>query len=137
MLVQKQKVLSRVLWEKWIRNSMIGIDICVIARIEKMMNRFGSKALEKFLTQKEISLVKTASNAAGFWAAKEAASKAIGTGIGKECSFLDIKISKSKTGQPLIKYKKHIRKKFHIKQSALSITHDGGFAIAVVVNSLK
>jgi len=111
---------------------MIGIDICVIERIEKMMNRFGEKALEKYLTTKEISLVKNASTAAGFWAAKEAASKAIGTGIGKECSFFDIKISKSKQGQPFIKYKKHIRKKFNIKESSVSITHDGGFAIAVV-----
>ena len=116
---------------------MIGVDICVIERIEKMMSRFGSKALEKFLTQKEISLVKSASNAAGFWAAKEAASKAIGTGIGKECSFFDIKIKKSKQGQPLLKYKHHIRKKYKIKKSSVSITHDGGFAIAVVVNSLN
>lgn len=112
---------------------MIGIDICVIERIEKMTNRFGEKALERFLSTNEIALVKNSSSAAGFWAAKEAASKAIGTGIGKECSFFDIKISKSSTGQPLLKYKKHIRKKFNIKKSALSITHDGGFAIAVVV----
>jgi holo-[acyl-carrier protein] synthase len=112
---------------------MIGIDICVIERIEKMMSRFGEKALKKYLTPKEISFVKNASNAAGFWAAKEAASKAIGTGIGKECSFFDIKLSKSKQGQPLIKYKKHIRKKFNFKESSVSITHDGGFAIAVVV----
>ena len=112
---------------------MIGIDISIIARIERMIERFGNKALEKFLSKKEIILVKNASTATGFWAAKEAASKAIGTGIGKECSFFDIKISKSKKGQPLLKYKKHIRKKFNIKESSLSITHDGGFAIAVVV----
>lgn len=112
---------------------MIGIDIAIIARIEKMIERFGDKALQKYLTKKEITLAKSVSTATGFWAAKEAASKAIGTGIGKECSFFDIKISKSKKGQPLIKYKKHIRKKFNIKQSSVSITHDGGFAIAVVV----
>jgi len=113
---------------------MIGIDIAIITRIEKMINRFGDKALEKYLTKNEIKLVKNTSTATGFWAAKEAASKAIGTGIGKECSFFDIKISKTKKGQPLIKYKKHLRKKFKIKQSSLSITHDGGFAIAVVIN---
>jgi len=114
---------------------MIGIDIAIIVRIEKMINRFGDKALEKFLSKKEIKLVKNTSTAAGFWAAKEAACKAIGTGIGAECSFFDIKISKTKKGQPLIKYKKHLRKKFKIKQSSLSITHDGGFAIAVVINT--
>ncbi|MGK0255606.1 MAG: holo-[acyl-carrier protein] synthase [Arcobacteraceae bacterium] len=116
---------------------MIGIDISVITRIEKMIDRFGDKALEKFLTQKEILLVKNASTAAGFWSAKEAASKAIGTGIGKECGFFDIKISKSKKGQPILKYKKKICKKFHIKESSVSITHDGGFAIAVVSVSKK
>ena len=114
---------------------MVGIDIATIARIERMINRFGNKALKKFLRPKEILLVKNASSATGFWAAKEAASKAIGTGIGKECSFFDINISKSKKGQPLLKYKKRIRKKFNIKNSSLSITHDGGFAIAVVVNT--
>ena len=113
---------------------MIGIDITVISRIEKMIEKFGTKALKKFLSKKEITLVKTPSSYAGLWAAKEAAVKAIGTGIGKECGFMDIKISKSKSGQPLLKYKKHIRKKFNIHTSSLSITHDGGFAIAVVVN---
>jgi len=113
---------------------MIGIDIVVISRIEKMTHKFGNRAFKKFLSKKEIKLAKKPSSIAGFWAAKEAASKAIGTGIGKECSFKDIKISKSKKGQPLISYKKTIRKKFKIKKSSLSITHDGGFAIAVVVN---
>jgi len=114
---------------------MIGIDIATIARIERMIDRFGNKALEKFLTKKEILLVNNPSTATGFWAAKEAASKAIGTGIGKDCGFFDIKISKTSKGQPLLKYKKHVRKRFKIKKSSLSITHDGGFAIAVVVNS--
>jgi len=113
---------------------MIGVDIVVISRIEKMCEKFGHKALSKFLRPKEIKLAKTSSTAAGFWAAKEAASKAIGTGIGKHCSFMDIKISKSKSGAPKLKYKKHIRKKFNIESSSLSITHDGGFAIAVVAN---
>ena len=50
---------------------------------------------------------------------------------------MDIKISKLKSGQPQIKYKKYLREEFNIKSSHLSITHDGGFAIAVVINTLK
>ncbi|MEA3384166.1 MAG: holo-ACP synthase, partial [Campylobacterota bacterium] len=69
--------------------------------------------------------------------AKEAASKAIGTGIGTHCSFHDIKISKSKQNAPKIKYSKKIRKKYKIKNSSVSITHDGGFAIAVVACEKK
>lgn len=111
---------------------MIGIDIVTISRIQKMYDKFGIKAYERFLSSKEIALVKSSSSAAGFWAAKEAASKAIGTGIGKECGFHDIKISKTKLGAPKIKYSKAVQKKFKIKRSYLSITHDGGFAIAVV-----
>jgi len=116
---------------------MIGIDIVVISRIEKMTEKFGTKALKRFLTKKEILLAKTISSIAGFWAVKEAGSKAIGTGIGSECSFFDMKISKTKSGQPKLKYSKKIRKKFNIKKSSVSITHDGGFAIAVVANTLK
>jgi holo-[acyl-carrier protein] synthase len=117
---------------------MVGIDITLIDRIQKMYDKFGQKALSKFLSSKEIRLTNNKINTiAGFWAAKEAAAKAIGTGIGKDCSFHDIKIKKLTSGQPLIKYKKEIRKKYKIKNSNLSITHDGNFAIAVVVNELK
>ena len=115
---------------------MIGIDVASISRIKKMHDKFGRKAYEKFLNEDEIVLVKKIETAAGFWAAKEAASKAIGTGIGKECSFHDIKIKKS-LGAPKIKYSKKIRKKFKIKKSYLSITHDSGLAIAVVYNIKK
>ncbi len=116
---------------------MIGIDIVVISRIEKLMSRYETKALKKFLNDDEILLVKSDSTAAGFWAAKEAASKAIGTGIGAICSFHDITISKTKKNAPKIKYSKHLRKKYKIKSSSLSITHDGGFAIAVVAIESK
>lgn len=116
---------------------MIGIDIVVISRVEKMIEKFGEKALKKFLSNEEVLLVKNSSTAAGFWAAKEAASKAIGTGIGSSCGFHDIKISKDKNNAPKIKYKKHIRKKYKIQNSSLSITHDGGFAIAVVALEKK
>ena len=116
---------------------MIGIDIASIQRIEKMYEKFGEKAYKRFLNEDEIALVKSSNTAAGFWAAKEAASKALGTGIGKECSFHDIKIKKNKLGAPKLKYKKEIRKKFKIKKSHLSITHDQGLAIAVVYNIKK
>ncbi|WP_320035180.1 holo-ACP synthase [Halarcobacter sp.] len=116
---------------------MIGIDIASIQRIEKMYEKFGQKAYARFLDEEEIALVKSSSTAAGFWAAKEAASKALGTGIGKECSFHDIKIKKNKLGAPKLKYSKDIRKKFKIKKSHLSITHDEGVAVAVVYNIKK
>ncbi len=59
----------------------------------------------------------------------------MGTGIGKECSFHDIKIKKDKNGAPKLKYKKAIRKKYKISKTSLSISHDQGLAIAVVHNT--
>lgn len=112
---------------------MIGIDIVNISRIAKMIEKFENKALERFLNADEILLVKSPQTAAGFWASKEATSKALGCGIGKICGFHDIIISKTKDNAPKIKLKKRLRKKFNIKKISVSITHDGGFAIAVVV----
>ena len=109
----------------------IGIDIVSIKRIENFVNKYKQKALKKFLTKKEIGLIKKPQNAASFWAAKEAFSKALGTGIGSKCSFLDIEILKDSYGKPF--FTNSTLKKFNIKSSSLSITHDGGFVIAAVI----
>ena len=110
---------------------MIGIDIVEIARIEKMTEKFGQKALERFLTPNEISLINSPSSYAGYWAAKEAFAKALGTGIGAECSFMDIEILKTPKGKPYFSSK--TLEKFSLKAADLSISHDGGFAIAAVI----
>ncbi|QOG11663.1 holo-ACP synthase [Arcobacter sp. FWKO B] len=111
----------------------VGTDITVIARFDKMVEKFGNKAYKRFLNDEEIALVKTTTTAAGFWAAKEAVSKALGCGIGAELSFHDIIIKKSIKNKPLLVFCDEVKKKFSIKQSSLSISHDGGFAIAVVI----
>lgn len=99
------------------------------------MKKYGEKALKRFLSDNEILLIKSPKTAAGFWAAKEAFSKALGTGIGKECGFHDITIFKDKRGAPKIVFSNKIRKKFRIRKTALSITHDGEYAIAAVTLS--
>ncbi len=111
---------------------MIGIDLVKTQRMQKMMERFAEKSLRRFLCEEEIKLVKNYKTASGFWAAKEACSKALGTGIGAECSFFDIVISKTPKGAPTLQLSQKIVDNFHIKSSALSITHDGEYAIAVV-----
>jgi holo-[acyl-carrier protein] synthase len=113
----------------------IGTDIIQIDRIEKSLDKFGDKFLKRYLCDSEISLIKSPQSAAGFWAAKEAISKALGCGIGKELSFHDITISKSPKGAPYFQINN--QKNFDIDSSSLSISHDGGFAIAVVAISTK
>ena len=111
---------------------MIGIDIVEIARFERFMQKFGERALRRYLNKDEISLVTSEKTAAGFFAAKEAVAKALGTGIGKKCSFSDIRLHKDPFGAPWFTLSYNIIETFKITESALSISHDGGFAIAVV-----
>ncbi|MEO1957986.1 MAG: holo-ACP synthase [Nautiliaceae bacterium] len=104
----------------------IGVDITNKDRIKKVYKKFGEKFAKRVLTQNE-----NPKKLPNYWAAKEAFAKAIGTGIGKECSFLDIEILKDKKGKPLISSK--TLKKFNISQADISITHDEKNVIAVVV----
>lgn len=112
---------------------MIGIDLVSIERIQKLQERFGDKALKKYLSPEEILLVKNNTTAAGFYAAKEAVSKALGIGISEQCSFFDIQIYKDALNAPYFTLSKKLIEAYGITDTALSITHDGGFAIAVAV----
>lgn len=102
--------------------------------MKKLIEKYDNKFLEKFLSPQEILLVKNHRTAAGFWAAKEAASKALGCGIGAECGFHDITITKTAKGAPLLDLSTKVKQHFNIQTSALSITHDGDYAIAVVTH---
>ena len=112
---------------------MIGIDVVSIERIKAFQDRFGVKALEKFLTHDEIALAKNDATIAGFFAAKEAISKALGLGISQTCGFFDIKLYKDAHNAPYFTLSKHLVDTFNITDMALSITHDHGFAIAVAM----
>ena len=108
---------------------MIGIDIVELSRFESFLQK--RNALKKFLNDEEILLVTSSQTAAGFFAAKEAISKALGTGIGKKCSFKDIILHKDSLGAPYFTLSKEIILEYNITNTALSISHDGGFIIAV------
>ncbi len=113
---------------------MIGIDIVSIERIEKSIEKFNNKFKNRFMSKSEQEWAISPSSIAGIWASKEAFSKAIGTGIGKEFSFLDIEITKTKKGKPVINLlNKNLRNSLKNRQIDVSITHDGGFAIAAVI----
>ena len=108
----------------------VGTDIVNISRVAKSIDKFGDRFIEKFLNKEEIEIANKIESIAGFWAAKEAVSKALGCGIGKELSFHDIFIEKNSKGAPLFTIKSD---KFNILESSLSISHENEYAIAVVV----
>jgi len=111
---------------------MIGIDLVDIKRFERFYGKFEKKALKRFLNNEEIELSNLKiQTLAGFFASKEAISKALGTGIGKELSFHDIKLYKDKKNAPYFTLPKKIIEKYEITDTALSITHEQDYAIAV------
>jgi holo-[acyl-carrier protein] synthase len=114
----------------------IGTDIIAINRLEKSIDKFGDRFKEKFLTPLEIENTKKIESLAGLWASKEAISKALGCGICKDLTFQDIIITKDSRGKPSFTLSDKSQNIFKIKSSSLSISHDGGFAIAVVIISL-
>jgi len=111
----------------------VGTDIIQIQRVEKLVTRFGIKFKQRYLSPKEIAVARRVETLAGFWAAKEAISKALGCGIGAKLTFHDIIIAKDHLGAPYFRLTKEAQKVHKIKSSSLSISHDGGFAIAVVI----
>jgi len=110
----------------------LGTDIIQIDRIERLVKKYGIKFKQRYLSKKEIAMARKIETLAGLWAAKEAVSKAIGCGIGEHLSFHDIIIAKDHRGAPNFVLTKEAQKKHKIKNTSLSISHDGGFAIAVV-----
>lgn len=116
---------------------MIGIDLVSIRRIESLIKKYDIVFLKKILNDDEISLVRNDKNfnihrISGFFATKEALSKALGCGIGKDLRFRDICIYKDDKGKPKIKLDSAVIKRFNIKNIDLSISHDKDYAIAVV-----
>ena len=111
----------------------IGTDIIQISRIETALSRHGKRFTARFLTPDEITILpQRPQSLAGYWAAKEAVAKALGCGIGHELGFHDIRVTKNDKGAPSFVLSDTTQKRFTIANSSLSISHDGGFAIAVV-----
>ena len=120
----------------------IGTDLVNIKRIEKILNKNSKSFLKRILHKKEKPPGKiSAEYVSKKFAAKEAFSKAIGTGIGTLINFSDINIDHDKFGRPVIKIdakiKTKIFKKLKVKKANffISLSDDYPFALATVVIS--
>lgn len=84
----------------------IGNDLCDIRRIEKTLARYGDRFLERVFTAEErrkaFSRAHPARTFAKRFAAKEAASKALGTGFRAGVYLKDIGVVNSLTGRPTL-----------------------------------
>ena len=84
----------------------IGVDMVEIERIQHSLDRFGERFMKRVFTEGEIayciSMKFPARHFAARFAAKEAVSKAFGTGIGKAMGWRDIDVHKKKSGEPFL-----------------------------------
>ena len=116
----------------------IGNDIIEIERIEKAILKEGFK--DKIYTQRELENIKKRGNRAetyaGVFSAKEAISKAIGTGV-REFSLIDLEILNDDLGKPYVvvseKLDKIIKSKKEDYQIEISISHSKKYATAMAI----
>ncbi|KEY57364.1 holo-ACP synthase [Serratia sp. DD3] len=115
----------------------LGVDIIEIARVNTALTRSGNKLVQLLLTPAEQeslgNLTENIERMAGFWAAKEAAVKALGTGFRLGISFHDIQIMHDDLGCPYYLFSgefSRIMQEKNLTSSTLSISHCQSHAIA-------
>lgn len=115
----------------------LGVDIIEIARVNIALTRSGNRLIQRLLTQAEQQalgdLTKNVERLAGFWAAKEAAVKALGTGFRLGILFHDIEIRHDDLGCPYYFFTGEFARLMQEKKlthATLSISHCQSHAIA-------
>lgn len=82
----------------------IGTDLVELSRVEETLKRYGDRFIDRVLTVEEKQDFNKTKQSVAFlakrWAAKEAAAKALGTGIGASAGFLDFYIDHDELGAP-------------------------------------
>jgi len=117
-----------------------GTDLIEIARIRQSIARFGLRFLERVFTPGEIAYCERKKNAAesyaGRFAAKEAAAKALGTGIAQGVSWLEIEVCRPPGERPTVHFTGRAAQRaaaLGVTAASLSITHSRELALATVL----
>jgi holo-[acyl-carrier protein] synthase len=118
----------------------IGTDMVTIKRIEEALFRFGDRFLHRILSEEEVAEYASSQQAARFvakrFAAKEAFSKAYGTGIGESVGWHDVRVTHDVMGKPMFQASEALLERLHAKSithTHLSITDEAEHALAFVV----
>jgi holo-[acyl-carrier protein] synthase len=117
-----------------------GIDIIEVARVASSYEKFGEKFVNRILLPEEIAYCLTHKHPAPFiavrFAAKEAVSKAFGTGIGAALGWRDMEICKKESGEPFVVLHGKGRELFAArgaKQLLVSLSHTENYAAATAI----
>ena len=118
----------------------IGVDIVDVARVQALLDRYGERFLRRVYTEAETSYAMGGENRAerlaGRFAVKEAMMKALGTGKSQGILWRDVETLRARSGKPEV----HLHgQAVRLAKSRgggvvhVSITHDGGKAVAFVI----
>lgn len=118
-----------------------GIDITEVARVAASIERFGERFLNRVYTPNEIAYCRSRKRGANQsfaarFAAKEAAMKAIGTGLRRGVTWHDVEVGREPGGRPTIIFHgkaAEFAAKLGMKRAALSLTHTKHEAMAQVI----
>ena len=117
-----------------------GIDLVEIGRIQRSMERYGQRFLDRVFTAAEqaycLRKKKAAESLAARFAAKEAAAKALGTGISHGVNWLEIEVVREPSGRPTLQFHgraSEIAARLGAVRASLSITHSNETAMASVL----
>lgn len=118
----------------------IGIDVVEVARIARMVERYGRRFVDKVYTPHEVEVCCRRGDAgqefAARWAAKEALMKAVGTGWRQGVLFKDIENYNLPSGKPMIRLHgrvKALADRLGGRRVHVSISHERDYAVAFVV----
>jgi holo-[acyl-carrier protein] synthase len=118
----------------------VGIDIIEVARIAASYEKFGERFVNRILLPNEIAYCRSHKHPAPFlaarFAAKEAISKAFGTGIGAALGWQDMEIRRKESGEPFVVLHGKGKELFAsrgAKQLLVSLSHTQNYAAATAV----
>jgi len=118
----------------------VGVDIVETARIDHSLERFGERFLHRVFTTGEIEYCQSmkfpARHFAARFAAKEAASKAFSTGIGKSMGWRDVDVHRQESGQPFVVLEggaKAMAAARGVANVWISLSHTDRHAVATIV----
>lgn len=118
----------------------IGTDLVSVKRIEDALFRHGDRFLHRILSEAEVAEYAQSKQPARFlakrFAAKEAFSKAWGTGIGEAVGWHDVSVAHDARGKPLIATSAALAEKFTLEKivaTHISLSDENDHALAFVV----
>lgn len=118
----------------------VGVDMVEVARLEAALGAWGARLERRLFTPAEVTYCRAQRRAgpafAARFAAKEALAKALGTGLAHGVRWVDVEVRRDGQGRPVLALAGAARAEAEgrgVRAAHLSLAHDGGYAIAVVV----